>query len=30
LPVTVARLSLDQKPWAVDFIDLLSGEKRLP
>jgi uncharacterized protein len=30
LPVTVARLSLNQKPWAVNFIDLLSGEKRFP
>ena len=27
LPATVARLSLVQKPWEVEFIDLLAGQK---
>ena len=26
LPVTVARLDLSQQPWAVEFVDLLTGE----
>ena len=26
LPVTIARLDLDQTPWKVDFIDLTGGE----
>lgn len=30
LPVTIARLNLAQQPWTVDFVDLLSAEKRLP
>jgi len=25
LPITVARLNLEQKPWTVDFIELSSG-----
>ena len=29
LPVTVARITLSQKPWMVDFIDLLSGDAAL-
>jgi hypothetical protein len=27
LPVTLVRLSLDQTPWNVDFVDLLSRQK---
>ena len=27
LPVTVARVDLRQKPWRVDFVDLLPSRK---
>ena len=30
LPVTVARLTLSQEPWRVDFIDLLSVDAGAP